>query len=350
MFQFMGSRRPVARLVSRALAALLVLAAPAAPALLSLPAWPQEGSSVLIAPIAKSISGSGKHKAVIMPLAGPDGAIDALGAYLSQILSRALNADLPELQLLDPKNLHAPAGPGITRESEEQSKNVLRDIAKSGGADICVIGDFAPFQNQLGISLHAYSADDSLISDSYGEIPIGSDIIALASKPLRYAVPSEGIFEAGLGGVSKPECLNCSPSGGSSRSRPANERGVASVVATVGQDGSTRDVEIIESSSARFGSRAKDEIKALKFKAAKAPDGTPVTVRFQMEFAVVELEITVATDGSVSEVRIVYSPSKNLSDRASDTVRKWKLKPATGSGGNPVPVKVPVEITFRLFR
>lgn len=118
----------------------------------------------------------------------------------------------------------------------------------------------------------------------------------------------------------------------------------------VGQDGRVHDVRLLKNSSPEFATRAIEEVKNLKYKAAAAPDGTPVAVRFQMEFAVVELEITVAADGSVAEARVTHSPSKVFSDRSLDTVRKWRLKPATGPAGKPVAVKVPVEITFRLFR
>jgi len=88
----------------------------------------------------------------------------------------------------------------------------------------------------------------------------------------------------------------------------------------------------------------------LKYTAATAPDGTPVAVHLLTDFAVVELEITVATDGSVQQARVIQSPKKAFSDRALDSVRKWKLKPATGPGGKPVVAKVAVELSFRLSR
>src|SRR5216117_4309650 len=114
---------------------------------------------------------------------------------------------------MDPQILRLPDDLGVKRETEEESTRVLRNFAKSGGAEICVIGDSAPFQNQLGISLHAYGAGDSLLSESYGEIPIRTELTALTSKSLKYIAPSDGIFAAGLGGISKPTWLNCSPPG-----------------------------------------------------------------------------------------------------------------------------------------
>lgn len=315
---------------------------------LAIPAWPQKESLALVTPLASSISKSGKHKIVVMPLAGPDGIIDALGVYLSQVLSKDLTAAVPGLELLDSKTLHLPDDLEVKPETEGDSTKFLRNLAKSGGAEICIIGDFAPFRNQLGISLHAYSSDDSLLSESYGEIPIGAEITAVEAKPLKYAPPPDGVFSAGLGGTSKPACLNCS-SASSSRGSNVHGGGLASMDVVVGPDGHTRDVKVLESSSPTFASRAKEEVQSLRYTVATAPDGTPVAVHFRMEFAVVELEITVTADGSVAQARVIQSPKKAISDRALDAVRKWKLKPATDKEGHPVAVTVPTEIAFKLY-
>lgn len=78
-------------------------------------AWPQQDTIAFVRPLANSISKSGERKVVIMPLAGPDGTIDALGAHLSQILSQALNASLPGIELVDPQNLRLPNNLGMNR-------------------------------------------------------------------------------------------------------------------------------------------------------------------------------------------------------------------------------------------
>jgi len=316
--------------------------------LFAISAWPQKESLPLVVSLSNSISKSGKRKVAIMPLAGPDGTIDALGAHLSQMLSRDLSAALPDLELIDPKTLHLPENVNLTPGTEADSTSVLRNLAKNAGAEICVIGDFAPFQEQLGVSLRAYSADDSLLSESYGEIPIGAGFISLASRPLKYTPPPGGIFPAGIGGISKPKCLNCSTPGGSSKGENTYGSGFATMDVVVDAEGRTRDVKILDNSNPAFGSKAKQQAQALKYAPAKTPDGNPVAVHFQTEFVVVELEITVAADGSVSGARVIQSPKKTFSDRALDAVKKWKLKPATDPHGRPVVVVVPMEISFRL--
>jgi protein TonB len=62
----------------------------------------------------------------------------------------------------------------------------------------------------------------------------------------------------------------------------------------------------------------------------------------------VVLLIIVDTQGSVSDARVVKPLGLGLDEKALDTVRTWKFKPGMRNGV-PVPVRVMVEVTFRLF-
>jgi TonB family protein len=62
------------------------------------------------------------------------------------------------------------------------------------------------------------------------------------------------------------------------------------------------------------------------------------------------LRIEIDAQGNVSSVQEVSKPlGDELDEQAIETVKTWKFKPAT-LDGVPVPVRVPVEISFRLFR
>jgi TonB family protein len=62
----------------------------------------------------------------------------------------------------------------------------------------------------------------------------------------------------------------------------------------------------------------------------------------------VVLLIIVDTQGSVSDARVVKPLGLGLDEKALETVRTWKFKPGMRNG-IPVPVRVMVEVTFRLF-
>jgi periplasmic protein TonB len=63
---------------------------------------------------------------------------------------------------------------------------------------------------------------------------------------------------------------------------------------------------------------------------------------------VVVLSIVVDTAGNVTDVQVVRRLGLGLDEKAEDTVKTWKFKPAMRNG-TPVPVRVMVEVSFRLF-
>ncbi|HMD99039.1 MAG TPA: TonB family protein [Terriglobia bacterium] len=62
----------------------------------------------------------------------------------------------------------------------------------------------------------------------------------------------------------------------------------------------------------------------------------------------VVLWIIVDAQGNVSDVRVARPLGLGLDEKAVETVKTWKFKPAM-RGGSPVAVRVSVEVTFRLF-
>jgi TonB family protein len=62
----------------------------------------------------------------------------------------------------------------------------------------------------------------------------------------------------------------------------------------------------------------------------------------------VVLWIVVDAQGNVSDCRVVRPLGLGLDEKATETVRTWKFKPALRNGV-PVPVRVIVEVSFRLF-
>jgi protein TonB len=62
----------------------------------------------------------------------------------------------------------------------------------------------------------------------------------------------------------------------------------------------------------------------------------------------VVLWIVVDAAGQVTDVRVVKPLGLGLDEKATEAVRTWKFKPALRNG-TPVPVRVSVEVSFRLF-
>jgi protein TonB len=76
-----------------------------------------------------------------------------------------------------------------------------------------------------------------------------------------------------------------------------------------------------------------------------APDYPAVAKQLRIEGAV-ELEATVAEDGSVDDVNIV-SGNPILTKAAAMALKKWKFTPFT-DGGKPVKAIAPISMTFKM--
>jgi periplasmic protein TonB len=63
----------------------------------------------------------------------------------------------------------------------------------------------------------------------------------------------------------------------------------------------------------------------------------------------VVLQAVIQPDGHATDIQVVKGPGLGLDDKAVEAVKQWRFKPAIGPNGKPVPVVVPIEVTFRLL-
>jgi TonB family protein len=64
----------------------------------------------------------------------------------------------------------------------------------------------------------------------------------------------------------------------------------------------------------------------------------------------VELLVTISAAGTAEKISVIHSPGYFLTERAVETVSEWKFRPAPGTNGTPVPVAVPIDVTFKASR
>jgi TonB family protein len=61
------------------------------------------------------------------------------------------------------------------------------------------------------------------------------------------------------------------------------------------------------------------------------------------------VDVIVTADGKIAKLMVLKSPSEDLSERALEAVRKWKMKPASGPDGKPIECRLQVQVTFHLY-
>jgi TonB family protein len=64
----------------------------------------------------------------------------------------------------------------------------------------------------------------------------------------------------------------------------------------------------------------------------------------------VELLVTISAAGTAEKISVIHSPGYFLTERAVETVSEWRFRPAPGTNGTPVPVAVPIDVTFKASR
>ena len=61
------------------------------------------------------------------------------------------------------------------------------------------------------------------------------------------------------------------------------------------------------------------------------------------------LDVLISVEGRAVRIHPVRQIGYGLDEQAFNAIKSWKFKPATDDNGNPIPVIVPIEVTFRLY-
>ena len=60
-------------------------------------------------------------------------------------------------------------------------------------------------------------------------------------------------------------------------------------------------------------------------------------------------EVLISVEGRAVKIHSLRQIGYGLDEQAFNAIKSWKFKPATDDQGNPIPVIVPIEVTFRLY-
>ena len=101
-------------------------------------------------------------------------------------------------------------------------------------------------------------------------------------------LPSAGIAQAGIGGVTAPRCVYCPQPSYSEEARKAKIGGIVVLKIVVTADGRAENVQVVKGPGSGLERQAIEAVKNWRFKPADGPDGTPVTcqVAIQVTFKI----------------------------------------------------------------
>jgi len=217
-----------------------------------------------------------------------------LGTLLADELAQSLAGFASGFQVQDRKEFSAYLKENWMRLEDLQNEVVCLTLSRSMGGAGVVRGTIETEANQkLRITLHTDGLGTSWSGEA--ELPVTLEMQELLKQPavsfVRSAetVPVEpGILQPGVDGASLPVCVYCPSPDYTDLARTAKYRGT------------------------------------------------------------VELSLIVTKEGAVNSVVVLKGAPFSLTQKAIDTVQKWKFKPAKFHGQS-VPVRVPVDIEFQLY-
>jgi len=225
-----------------------------------------------------------------------------LGALLADRFSESLASYASGMQVLDRRVFRDYLIENWMTLEDLRSHDICWRVARQIGASGAILGTLAEKNGNINLTLHlegfgpAEKEDDIFAwRDRTSSFPVTEELHAALYNPgPNYArtadkIPEEpGVFVAGVSGVTQPVCKYCP------------------------------DPDYSEAS------------RAAKFQGA------------------VILSVVVTSEGLVSGIYVLKGAPFGLTGQAIDAIKSWRFQPSQ-KDGKPVPARVSVEITFRLF-
>jgi TonB family protein len=235
--------------------------------------------------LAVNLNKCGVKHIVIVDFEDPIKRVDAFGVWLADQLAAAPGNLWTPIEVVDRKQIAAKWEQ--LRISEPYTIEPERRLHMAKALDATLIkGSYSPAENGIGLELSA--APSGLPHGLIVKLAMTDEMKAHLTKPLESLGPGDGIFTAGVGGISIPACVYCpNPS---------------------------------------F-------------------DGPELNVRSE---GTVLLMIVVDGNGRTSDIAVKNGLTPDLDKNAVNAVKSWKFKPATDVDGKAVATSVPVEIVFRV--
>jgi TonB family protein len=240
--------------------------------------------------LAKKLSAAGLKKVVVADFLEGGTQRTAQGVYLAARFSKALFQHAKTFDVLDRQLLFALLQKENIAPADLGKPEIVRHVGAALGVDALVVGRIDSVatsdKTKVGILLLSMTVERELAGEKYQVVHTPS--FASYFPPTSDPAGTQFYFP-GFDGVSSPVCGKCPDPNYTDEERRRHFQGI------------------------------------------------------------VVFSVLVTPEGKLAELRLLRSAGNDLDEEAAAALKAWKLKPAQGPSGQPVPVRMAVEITFRLF-
>ena len=230
--------------------------------------------------LAANLNKCGVKRIVIVDFEDPIKRVDAFGVWLADQLAAAPGNPWTPIEVVDRKQIAAKWEQLRIAEPYTIEPDRRLHMAKAFDA-MLIRGSYSPAENGIGLELSA--APSGLPHDLIVKLAMTDEMKAHLTKPLESLGPGDGVFTAGVGGISNPACVYCpSPSFGPGELNGQSE-GTIQLMIVVDANGRASDITVIKELGPELDQDAMNAVKRWKFKAATDVDGKPVAMRTPVE-------------------------------------------------------------------
>jgi TonB family protein len=338
--------------------------------------------------LAKTLEEKHATKVIVFDLLGPQGLRAPFGSWLAGQISSRLAKQHLSLQVIERDSIrpllnqrNEEAEQALRAEGEQEASAVDGRFSKQAGADAWVFGRYSKLATGIGITLGASDGVAGHNSSEFTSLfPLVPQASAMLPPDLAEYVPMDGVYDADVGGVSSPLCLECTPPLYDDESRRAKCGGTVVLKVVVTAQGTPRDVTAFRGipGCSRLTDAAKEAVSKWRFEPAHGSSDEVVAVRVPVEVAfslsteksacikcrafkmdsasrknhchgIVGVEFTVTPTGHATDISVTQEVSgcPGLTKSVVDAVSKSVFRNGPDSEGRPLPARRSMQVTFQ---
>jgi TonB family protein len=232
--------------------------------------------------LAASLNKCRVKRIVIVDFEDPIRRVDAFGVWLADQLAAAPGNPWGPIEVVDRKQIAAKWEQLRIAEPYTIEPDRRLHMAKAFDATL-IGGSYSPAENGIGLQLS--SAASAMPNGLIVKLAMTDEMKAHLTKPLESLGPGDGIFTAGVGGISIPACLYCPNPQFDRRDLKGNtpSRGTVLLMVVVDENGRASDVTVKKELTPHLDQDAINAVKRWKFRPATDVDGKPVATRTPVE-------------------------------------------------------------------
>jgi hypothetical protein len=250
--------------------------------------------------LASKLSEEDKRGVLVLDLHTAEGRWLPFGAWLADQFSASLVSLGQGIQIIDRVKVKAALDAlRLLPQDESDFKNDVA-LSKAVGANTLIVGSYGAAENGIGITLVVFRVSEvgipeskSLILETWrGKIDLTDDLASHLAVPLDSVRPRDGIALAGVGGVTVPICIKCTPPPRMSVPdidivgllREKHGAGTLQLKFVVTAEGHTSEITVSRPIGYGFDEQYVKAARDFVFKPAVDADNHPVSALWQMTF------------------------------------------------------------------